>query len=1261
MKTKSILESCRSGQPRFRASGLFAAAVFAGVLLAQIAGAQTYSLSPAWSLATTANQRAGAYSSISNQLILPNTGGSIAVYDGTTGTSVGSMSFAAVTTSGTQIINQLGVADDGVIYGANLTTAVSGASVYRIYRWPSWNGAGSNAYTGDPTLLSTVDGKRLGDSFAITGSGVNTRILTGIATTNCFVLFSTTDGTNFTPTIITNITGLPNFSTGGLPLAFYTNNTFMIKPVNTSPTNFLVQYPANFAGNAGVSGTVLTNFALTLPTSPSANGQAIFSYNRSTAFLGVTFTGSSGTAGQNYYSRIYSLSPTNFGAGATLLTSTNYTAASNANLTGGVAFGGAGNTNFFYSFNSANILQAFAVNFTALPVAPTIATAPAGVTGAFPTYTLSVSANGSTPLKYQWLCSNAGTNISSTFTNIPGANTNTYAITTASTNYYEVTITNSAGAVTSAPVRVALLTPVTSTVITQLWRIAPGATGYAYLTTGDDNRGLAYDTNSQRVVVASRSPGLYILDGNTGANLGSLDLSGVIGGTFPVDQVGIADDGAVYACNLSISGQTVKLYRWGAPTNTAPNAIAFQDTSSTLGTFDRWGDTMAIRGSGANTQIILGSRSGTNFALLTTADGISFSGQVIAVSNAPAGFAGLGITFGAGNTLYAKNYISHLYQVSFDPVNNVGGVVLDYPNPAQTPTYLTAIGVDPVNNILAGIDMGDVPHDLKFYQLTGTSDAPVLFHQAFFPTYQANGNYVGAVAMKYPRVYAIDANNGIVAATYGVPPTTPPAVITPPASQSSYTNNPALTFSASVSGSLPLYYQWQFSTASNGPFANLGAATASTYTLNYPQPAAAGYYRMIVHNVGGYATSAPPALLTVLLPTTSMVVTQIWTVPAGGSLGFLDTTSYQTRGLAFDTNTLQLIVADHNSLHVLNATNGTYLGDLNVAGVPTGGYAGWNFDQIGFSDDGYLFAGNLAGVSGSGTYSVTGWAPPISVGEPPSIPSYANSDPGSGSGDRWGDTMAIRGSVSDASLQILLGSWSGTNVVLFTSDTSGILTPNLIAVAGVPAGFSGQGIAFGAGNTFWSKSPGYDLRLVAFNTNSTPGTGSVIYDFTSGTQVPGAFAGISVDPGAGILGGVNFTDKPNDFQLYLLSGNSNPPALVNQAFFGSGNLNVNQNSVSTLKAGYGFALDVNNGITALTYGTPAAPAVTITSIGYAPGSVTINWNNTFAGHGYQVQTTTNLLAGWTNLGSPVTTASPTAAYTDSTASVSARFYRVISQ
>ena len=714
-------------------SKTLAALVLLAGLLPQ-AQAQTYSFSPAWSapngiahIANGNNNRGVAYDSVFNQVFIATRNGSssaIDVFNGTSGTLLSGAGGIAGATS--LAIDQVGVSDDGVLYGAPLTTSVSTtAGSVTVYAWTNWsnNSSPRTAYasaSGDP-VVANFPTKRIGDTMAVSGSGLNTLILMGVAAqgTN-FVLLHTSDGINFTPTVVLVPTGLPNTSGSIFGIAFYTNNTFLVVPgpnqSGASQNVFLVQYPSNFASQSAVTGTVLGSAA----TLNYSSGRTMHvTYSPGGKMLGVIQAGNT-TPNTN---AIFSMA--NYTASVSLLASTNFsTPNANVNNTGMAAFGGAGKTNFFYVLESNNGLQAYAINFIATPIAPTILASPAGVTGAFPTYGLTVTANGTAPLKYQWLASNAGTNISATFTNIPGAITNSFAITTSSTNYYEVIITNSVGSVTSAPVLVSLLKPTTSTVVTQNWSIAPGATGYNYLTTGDDNRGLAYDVNSNRVVVASRSPGLYILDGTTGTNIGTLSMSGVTGGTFALDQVGIADDDAVYAGNLVLAGGAgFTLYRWAGPITNAAGTIAFQDTSGVLGAVDRWGDTMAVRGSGANTQVILGSRAGTNIALLTTSDGINFNGQVIGISNAPAGFAGLGIAFGAGNTIYAKNNLSHLYVIGIDPVNNVGGVLLDYPNPAKTPTYMTAISADLANNILAGLDLGDNPHDLKLFQLTGTSDA----------------------------------------------------------------------------------------------------------------------------------------------------------------------------------------------------------------------------------------------------------------------------------------------------------------------------------------------------------------------------------------------------------------------------------------------------------------------------------------------------------------------------------------------------------
>jgi hypothetical protein len=645
--------------------------------------------------------------------------------------------------------------------------------------------------------------------------------------------------------------------------------------------------------------------------------------------------------------------------------------------------------------------------------------------------------------------------------------------------------------------------------------------------------------------------------------------------------------------------------------------------------------------------------------LFTTGDGTNFLPTLIAITNVPDGFANSAVAFGAGNTFWATKYSGDLYEVAFNLGTGTGGAVLDFAVSSQFPSAMTGVGVDPVNDILASINLSDRNNDLRLFQLTGTTDPPVMFDQAFFPSYNANGNENAAIAMKYPRVYALDVDNGIVALTYGVPATTPPNITTPPASATVYTNDPAVPLSVTVSGSLPLYYQWQF----NGT--NISGATTRTYTLNYPPLSAAGNYDVVVHNIAGTQTSTPPAVLTIVTPVTSTVVTQLWTVPAGfPTLSFLDASSYNTRGLAYDPSTTNLLVADHYNIYVLSAANGInsvtngVAFNLNTAGLPAG-LNNWTIDQIGVADDGIVYACTLT-EEGLG-FAITSWS---SVDPSASLyAAFPQQDTLNtlSPGDRWGDTMAIRG--SGPNTEILLGSYDGTNVVLFTTDNGSDFTPNLIPVTGPPAGFCSLGIAFGAGDTFWAKGGHfYNLRQVSFDTNVW--TGTVLETFNAGTQVPNDLTGLGVDVAANILGGVCFNDTPNDLQLYELSGNANPPALFDQAFFGSNNANGQENAVTTLKGGLGFALDVNNGLTAIGYGVPVAPAVTITSVTNQPGTgVTINWNNCFNGHNYQVVYKNALTNGaWTPLGSPVNPGgSPTASFTDTSVLSAARYYRVQSE
>jgi hypothetical protein len=497
----------------------------------------------------------------------------------------------------------------------------------------------------------------------------------------------------------------------------------------------------------------------------------------------------------------------------------------------------------------------------------------------------------------------------------------------------------------------------------------------------------------------------------------------------------------------------------------------------------------------------------------------------------------------------------------------------------------------------------------------------------------------------------------VVAVTYGTPATTAPTINTQPASITAYTNVGTLTLSVSASGSLPLYYQWQFN--SN----NIAGATGSVLTLSNTTATAAGYYDVVVHNIAGSVTSTP-ALVTLILPVSSLQVKSLWSIGPGTNSSvndtYLTTSGYETRGLAYDPTTTNLLIADHYFIHVYNATNGAYEMDLNTAGLPTGGINGWTIDQIAVADDGTLYSANLSQDGSAFSIITYGQYPYTSL-------NYAYGGTTGGNdlktldpvGDRWGDTMAIRG--SGANTEILFGSYDSTNVAVFTTSDGSSFEPILVPVTNAPAGFAATGVAFGPTNTFYAKGGHYyDLRQVSVDTNVF--VGGVVEDYVAPTQIPNNLGGIGVDITNNILGGVCYDDTPNDVQLYLLSGNTNAPYLFDQDFFPAVNANSQLNAVVTLKGGLGFALNVNNGVVGFTYSMPSAPSVKLTSVAYLPGSVTLTWNNTFDTHTYQVQYKNTLLdPAWTNLGAPITAFNATASYTDTTAGGATRFYRIISQ
>jgi GH43 family beta-xylosidase len=370
--------------------------------------------------------------------------------------------------------------------------------------------------------------------------------------------------------------------------------------------------------------------------------------------------------------------------------------------------------------------------------------------------TFNISVNGTAPYVCYW--KHNGTLLATT--------SGSLALSNVQTNHagdYSVTVSNISGVATSEIARLGVNPNPRLGGTELLWTLAPDQR--YYLTTNLTERGLAYNPVSKNLLVLSRAANttnIYVLSGETGADLYplSLDTNVVTGGTYPLNLVGIADDGVVYAANLAtLLPVQFRLYRWANDgLNTLPT-LAFNGDPS-LGSLQRWGDTMDVRGSGTNTQIILGSRAGTVVSVLTTTNGTSFTAKSITVSGVTGGSMGLGIAFGQGNTFWAKSTNSPLRQISFDLASGTGQVVQTIGAPG-VPESVVPIGVSERWKLLGGINV-ESPDHLKLYEL-GASGGTTQITTNLFTANNPNTFYVGAVTSGRDRIYALNPNNGILA------------------------------------------------------------------------------------------------------------------------------------------------------------------------------------------------------------------------------------------------------------------------------------------------------------------------------------------------------------------------------------------------------------------------------------------------------------------------------------------------------------------
>jgi hypothetical protein len=306
--------------------------------------------------------------------------------------------------------------------------------------------------------------------------------------------------------------------------------------------------------------------------------------------------------------------------------------------------------------------------------------------------------------------------------------------------------------------------------------LAPGEGGYAYLGTVNNERGLAYGNGHLYLVSRSGGSFIRILDPLTGADLGSLNNSGISGGTFAVNMVSVGGDGAIYVGNLTTQATTTpyKVYKW-ATEGSAP-VVAYSGTPLAGG---RVGDTLDAIGSGSSTLLAAGFGNspivaGNNsYAIIDPTAGthaqITFSG-----TPPNAGDFRLGITFtDASHVLGTQGASSAPSFVRYTSFSGSAGTLVSSFSPFSFAERLMDYAMVGGVPLLATQSTGD--STVRIYDFSDPS-SPVLLGSGnnTSGSLTANGNGTGAVAWgdisgNTAKLWAMSSNQGIQAFVVVVP------------------------------------------------------------------------------------------------------------------------------------------------------------------------------------------------------------------------------------------------------------------------------------------------------------------------------------------------------------------------------------------------------------------------------------------------------------------------------------------------------------
>ena len=480
--------------------------------------------------------------------------------------------------------------------------------------------------------------------------------------------------------------------------------------------------------------------------------------------------------------------------------------------------------------NSVGNITSSIASLTVLTT-PTISTQPLSqnlVAGSTAQFTVSVG--GSNPLAYQWFKNGA---VLANGGNVSGATTATLslaAVASADAANYSVTITNSAGSITSTIATLTVLLPPAIVIQPASASVLAGS-NVSFSVSASGTAPLSYQWLKNGLVLAN--------GGNvSGAATATLSLTGVSAADTANYSVTITNSaGSVTSGNATLtllSGAIVITTQPASATVAQGKPVTFNVTaSSTSALYYQWlKNGVNLSGSNSNTLI---------FAAVSTNDAGNYSVMITNSAN---------IITGAIATL--------------------------------TVLLPPAIVTQPANaSVLAGSNVS--------FTVTASGSAPLRYQWLKNGLVLANGSNVSGATtatLSLATVSSVDTANysvtvtnsvgSITSSTASLNVSTPPSISTQPVSESLVAGSTA-QFTVNAGGSTPLAYQWLKNGAVVANGGNASGATTATLSLATVSSADVANYSVTVTNSAGSITSAI-ATLTVLLP--PVIVTQ----PANASI-----------------------------------------------------------------------------------------------------------------------------------------------------------------------------------------------------------------------------------------------------------------------------------------------------------------------------------------------------------------------------------------